>query len=180
LSLEEDLVAEIGHLRAFARSLSGNHATADDLVQETITKAWAKLDTFSEGTNLRAWLFTILRNTFLSLKRKRKREFEDVDGMHAAMLVQPPEQHAKLDLADFRRACAKLPNDQYEALILVGAAGFSYDEAASICGCAAGTIKSRVSRARKRVEELLGGDLADGGEMGSANRSGVAVHGDSL
>jgi len=167
LSLEDDLVAEIGHLRAFARSLARNSATADDLVQDTVTKAWAKLDSFQEGTNLRAWLFAILRNTFISLKRKRKREFEDVDGAQAARLVQAPQQHGALDLSDFRRACDALPDDQREALILVGAAGFTYDEAAKICGCAPGTMKSRVSRARTRITEILGyspGDIGASGE----------------
>lgn len=177
MSLEEDLIGEIGHLRAFARSLSGNAATADDLVQETVAKAWANLEKFKPGTNLRAWLFTILRNTFLSLKRKR--EFEDVDGVHAAQLVQPPEQHGALDLADFRRACAELPLDQREALILVGAAGFTYDEAATICGCAPGTVKSRVSRARKRVADLLGIDAGDAGGTGSEGASVAVGAGDA-
>jgi len=161
VALQDDLVAEIGHLRAFARSLTGDPVLADDLAQETITKAWVKLDTFQEGTNLRAWLFTILRNTFLSMKRKQKREFQDSDGVFAAQLVQLPEQASALELENLRAACMKLPDNQREALILVGAAGFTYDEAAKVCGCAPGTVKSRVSRARKRLEEIMDMEAGD-------------------
>ena len=155
MSLEEQLVAEVPNLRAFARSLAQNHAVADDLVQETILKAWRNLERYQTGTNLRAWLFTILRNTFISLKRKYKREVEDVDGVHAARNVQNAEQDGAMALADFRRALGTLPIEQREAIVLVGAEGFTYDEAAKICGCASGTVKSRVSRARKSLSALL-------------------------
>ena len=162
-SLEEQLIAEVPSLRAFARSLAQDHATADDLVQETILKAWSKLDSFEDGTNLRAWLFTILRNTFFSLKRKVRREVEDVDGAHAAKLVQLPRQEGAMELAKFRTALARLPDDQREALVLVGAAGFTYEEAAAICGCAVGTMKSRINRARDRLSSLL--SLDDGSPL---------------
>lgn len=161
MSLEHQLIAEVPNLRAFARSLAQNHAVADDLVQETVLKAWAKIDSYQPGTNMRAWLFTILRNTFISLKRKRKREVEDADGAHAAQIVQIPEQDGAMELADFRRALSELPLDQREAIVLVGAEGFTYDEAAEICGCASGTIKSRVNRARARLSELLHLDPED-------------------
>ena len=119
-------------------------------------KAWAKFDTFQEGTNLRAWLFTILRNEFYSQVRKRGREVEDAEGTYAARLASQPAQGGHMDMRDFREALSELPADQREALILVGASGFSYEEAAEICECAVGTIKSRVSRARTRLTELLG------------------------
>ncbi len=154
-ALREDLLASIPNLRAFAVSLAGNSERADDLVQETLMKAWAKFDTFQEGTNLRAWLFTILRNEFYSQVRKRGREVEDAEGTYAARLASQPAQNGHMDMSDFREALAQLPADQREALILVGASGFSYEEAADICECAVGTIKSRVSRARTRLGELL-------------------------
>lgn len=154
-ALRDDLLASIPNLRAFAVSLTGSSERADDLVQETLMKAWAKFHTFQEGTNLRAWLFTILRNEFYSQVRKRGREVEDAEGTYAARLASQPAQGGHMDLADFREALAELPADQREALILVGASGFSYEEAAEICQCAVGTIKSRVSRARTRLAELL-------------------------
>ena len=137
-------------------SLCGDIERADDLVQETLLKAWDHLESFQEGTNLRAWLFTILRNTYFSECRRRRREVEDRDGTKAAELAVHPGQHGHLDMQDFRRALNVLPPDQREALILVGAAGFSYEEAAAISGCAVGTIKSRVNRARSKLTELLG------------------------
>lgn len=157
--VRKGLVTAIPHLRAFAMSLCGRSALADDLVQETLTKAWAKADSYQDGTNLMAWLFTILRNEFYSHIRKRKREVEDVDGAEAAQLISAPAQMATLELGDFRAALATLPEDQREAIILVGASGFSYEEAADIMGCAVGTVKSRLSRARTRLTELLDGDV---------------------
>ena len=154
-SLREALVGEMTNLRAFAVSLCGDRERADDLVQETLFKAWNHLDSFREGTNLKAWLFTILRNTYFSERRKRRREVEDTDGSYAATLASRPEQHGHMDMQDFRAALKRLPDDQREALILVGAAGFSYEEAAEISGCAVGTIKSRVNRARNRLVEML-------------------------
>ena len=160
-SLRDALVGEMTNLRAFAVSLCGDRERADDLVQETLFKAWNHLDSFREGTNLKAWLFTILRNTYFSERRKRRREVEDADGSYANMLKTQPEQDSRVEFEEFRTALAKLPDDQREALILVGASGFSYEEAAAICGCAVGTIKSRVNRARNRLCELLGIEGSD-------------------
>jgi RNA polymerase sigma-70 factor (ECF subfamily) len=165
-SLREQLVAEIGSLRAFAVSLCGDKERADDLVQETLFKAWNHLESFKEGTNLKAWLFTILRNTYFSERRKRRREVEDADGAYAARLSTNPEQHGHMDMQDFRAALTQLPDDQREALILVGAAGFSYEEAAEISGCAVGTIKSRVNRARNRIATMLGLEPEESGTQG--------------
>jgi RNA polymerase sigma-70 factor (ECF subfamily) len=153
--LRDALVAQIGSLRAFAVSLCGNRDRADDLVQETLFKAWNHIESFKEGTNLKAWLFTILRNTYFSERRKRKREVEDADDKYAARLASAPEQHGHMDMKDFHAALVQLPADQREALILVGAAGFSYEEAAEISDCAVGTIKSRVNRARTRLADML-------------------------
>jgi RNA polymerase sigma-70 factor (ECF subfamily) len=152
---KRDLIAALPKLRAFAVSLIGNPDRADDLVQDTIMKAWAKQDSFEPGTNIKAWLFTILRNEFYSQMRKRGREVQDSDGIFTEQLSVHAAQYGSLDLQDFRKALEKLPDDQREAIILVGASGFSYEEAAEICDCAVGTIKSRVSRARTRLQELL-------------------------
>jgi RNA polymerase sigma-70 factor, ECF subfamily len=145
-------------LRAFARTLANDRDRADDLVQETVVKALSNLDRFRTGTNMRAWLFTILRNHFFSELRKHRREIADVDGTHAAHLTVKATQLEKLEFGDFRQALGKLSSEQREALVLVGPAGFSYDEAANICGCAVGTIKSRVNRARTRLAELVEGE----------------------
>jgi RNA polymerase sigma-70 factor (ECF subfamily) len=153
--LKSDLLAAIPRLRAFAVSLCGNPDRADDLVQETLVKAWSHLDSFVEGTNLPAWLFTILRNIYYSEYRKRRREVADSEGTMAARLATPPAQNGHMDFLDFRDALQKLPADQREALVLIGASGLSYEEAANICNCAVGTMKSRVNRARHRLIELL-------------------------
>jgi RNA polymerase sigma-70 factor (ECF subfamily) len=160
-SVREALLAAVPSLRAFAISLSGNVDRADDLVQETLLRALSHIDSFQPGTNLNAWLFTILRNLFHSEYRKRRREVEDSDGAYAARLSTQPEQGARLDLEDFKVALARLPPDQREVLLLVGASGFSYEEAAEICQCAVGTIKSRVNRARTRLAQLLAVDSVD-------------------
>src|SRR5215213_8215188 len=134
---------------------------ADDLVQETLLRALANIDSFQPGSNLPAWLFTILRNLFRSDYRKRRREVEDAEGNYAKTLKTQPAQNAHLEFEEFRQALEKLPQDQREALILVGASGFSYEDAAAICGCAVGTIKSRVNRARSKLSNLLYVDGAD-------------------
>jgi RNA polymerase sigma-70 factor (ECF subfamily) len=149
---------EIPRLRRYARALTRNIDRADDLVQETLLRAMANIQSFQPGTNLSAWLFTILRNLFHSEYRKRRREVEDPDGSYAGRLKVQPEQGSRLDFEDFRSALAKLPPDQREALLLVGAQGFSYEDAAQICGVAVGTIKSRVNRARSRLASLLAVD----------------------
>jgi RNA polymerase sigma-70 factor (ECF subfamily) len=160
-SLRDDILASVPSLRAFAISLSGNGDRADDLVQETLLRALANIDSFQPGSNLPAWLFTILRNLFRSDYRKRRREVEDADGSYAKTLKTQPAQNAHLEFEEFRAALDKLPQDQREALILVGASGFSYEDAAAICGCAVGTIKSRVNRARSKLSALL---YVDGAE----------------
>lgn len=169
----DELVSHLPALRAFALSLARNGAVADDLVQDTILKAWSNIDKFEEGTNLRAWLFTILRNTFYSARRKLTREVADSDGFHAARLAQKPDHDGRLAMADFRVAFALLPDEQREALILVGASGFSYEEAAEMCACAVGTIKSRANRGRKRLAQLL--QLKEGEELELTDRATVAV-----
>jgi RNA polymerase sigma-70 factor (ECF subfamily) len=163
-TLRDRMLAAVSSLRAFAISLTGNLDRADDLVQETLLRAWANIDRFERGTNLEAWLFTILRNLFHSEYRKRRREVEDADGAFAAKLRTQPDQQDHLDYEDFLTALAKLPPDQREALLLVGAQGMSYEEAAEVCNVPVGTIKSRVNRARSKLAELL--DLDSDTEIG--------------
>jgi RNA polymerase sigma-70 factor (ECF subfamily) len=163
-SVREAMLAAVPSLRAFAISLSGNVDRADDLVQETLLRALANIDSFEPGTNMSAWLFTILRNLFRSEYRKRRREVEDGDGRFAETLKSQAEQPSHVEFQEFRTALAKLPADQREALILVGASGFSYEEAAQICGCAIGTIKSRVNRARTHLAHLLA--IEDASDLG--------------
>jgi len=153
--IKADLLAAIPKLRAFAFSLCGRRSGADDLVQETLVRAWANIGAFVQGTNLAAWLFTILRNEFYSEFRRRRREVGDSEGQHAARLASLPTQDGHMAFLDFRDALAKLAADHREALILIGASGLSYEEAAQICGCAVGTMKSRVNRARARLAVLL-------------------------
>jgi RNA polymerase sigma-70 factor (ECF subfamily) len=154
------LVAYLPNLRAFGIALCGDADRADDLVQETMLKAWNSIASFEEGTNLRAWLFTILRNTYFSECRRRRREVPDEDGDYVARLSVAPAQQGRMDAQDLMRALGELTDDQREALILVGAEGFAYEEAAAICNCAVGTIKSRVNRARNRLTQILGLETA--------------------
>jgi RNA polymerase sigma-70 factor, ECF subfamily len=175
--LRATMLASVPNLRAFAISLSGNADRANDLVQETLLKAWAHRDSFEPGTNMQAWLFTILRNQFRSEYRKRRREVEDADGSHASTLTAPEGQTSHIEMEELKKALEQLPSDQREALILVGASGFSYEEASQICGCAVGTIKSRVNRARMRLAELLTldavpGDTSEPGGQMPASRFG--------
>jgi RNA polymerase sigma-70 factor (ECF subfamily) len=154
-ALRNRMLAAVPVLRDFAVSFTGNRDRVDDLVQDTFVWAWVNLHQFKRGTNLEAWLFTILRNLVHSDYRKRKHEVEDADGAFAARLKTHPDQQSHLDFEDFRAALATLPRDQGEALILVGAHGMSYEEAAEVCNAPVGTIKSRVNRARSRLTELL-------------------------
>lgn len=155
-AFKAELIELLPSMRAFARSLAHNAAQADDLVQDTLVKALANIERFEPGTNMRAWLFTILRNHYYSQLRKSKREVEDADGKFAARLSSRPEQDGSVDLEDFKVAFAQLAPDHREVLTLVGASGCSYEEAAQICGCAVGTIKSRVNRARRKLADILG------------------------
>ena len=159
----DELPDHLPALRAFAISLTRDATQADDLVQDTIVKAWSNFDKFTPGSNLRAWLFTILRNTFFSAKRKTKREVPDPDGIHTAGLYEKPAHDGRLAFSDFQTAFDKLSPQQREVLILVGASGFSYEEAAEMTGVAVGTVKSRANRARQKLCELL--DLKDGEGM---------------
>jgi RNA polymerase sigma-70 factor, ECF subfamily len=160
-SVRNVMLVAIPGLRIFAISLCGNLDRADDLVQETLMRALANIHSFEPGTNMSAWLFTILRNQFLSEYRKRRREVEDGSGVHSARLHSLPEQEGHVKMSEFQTALAKLPISHREALILVGALGFSYEEGAKICGFPIGTLKSRVNRARHRLAGLLSIKTAD-------------------
>ncbi|CTQ34773.1 RNA polymerase sigma factor [Jannaschia rubra] len=151
----EEMLDHLPALRAFALSLTRNGATADDMVQDTVVKAWTNMEKFKVGTNMRAWLFTILRNTYYSSRRKLNREVADPEGTMVASLSVKPDHDGHMNLTDFKKAFETLPDEQREALILVGASGHTYEEAADICGVAIGTIKSRANRGRARLTELL-------------------------
>jgi RNA polymerase sigma-70 factor (ECF subfamily) len=159
--LQKLLIATVPNLRAFANSLCGDPTRADDLVQDTLVKAWTNLASFEKGSNLKAWLFTILRNTYFSELRKRRREVEDADGAIAERMSVLPDQQVHMDLMDFKKAFAHLSDDQKEVLLLVGAEGFSYEEAAEITHAAVGTVKSRVNRARVALTKALALDADD-------------------
>lgn len=169
--------AAMPNLRAFAISLCRDVSRADDLVQETLLKAWSHRDSFEEGTNLRAWLFTILRNTFFSECRKLSRESQDDQGL-AMRLTTREEQQGHVDLADVMAALDRLSAEQREAITLIAAEGFSYKEAARISGCEIGTIKSRVNRGRKRLADLVGvrGPEDYGPEASPADLNGHAFN----
>ena len=173
LDPRDELVTHLGVLRAFALSLCRNSSTADDLVQETVMKAWKSIGSFEKGTNMRAWLFTILRNTYYTVHRKSAREVGDSDGQFAATLSVKPDHDGRLAMTDFLVAFDQLPDEQREAITLVGASGFAYHEAAEMCGVATGTMKSRVNRARIRLVELL--DLADDDSMELTDKGTMAV-----
>lgn len=173
---QEEMLEHLQSLRAFAMSLVRDRSEADDLVQETIARAWANIDSFKPGTNMRAWLFTILRNHFYTIRRKRKREVRDEDGEMVQRLAVGPDHDGRLALEEFKDAFAQLRDEQREALLLVGVSGFSCEEAAAMCGCAPGTIKSRASRGRKRLSELL--NLADGESPVSFDAKTLSVIGD--
>jgi RNA polymerase sigma-70 factor, ECF subfamily len=161
--VKADILEAIPHLRAFAISLTGDLDRADDLVQEAIVRGLSHLDSFTPGTNMQAWLFTILRNQFHTGYRKRRREVEDPDGQYAAKLAAAPSQDAYINLKDLGTALLQIPVEQREAVLLV-AGGISYEEAAQICGVAIGTIKSRVNRARHALAERL--SIADTEDIG--------------
>ena len=149
------LAGVIPHLRAYGRSLSGNPDLADDLTQDTMVKAWASRDRFERGTSIKAWTFVILRNTFLSQMRRNKFVGEYDEAAVERTMSTRASQEDSGEMADLQRGLMELPQDQREALILVGAGGLSYEEAASICDCALGTMKSRVSRARAALEMIM-------------------------
>jgi RNA polymerase sigma-70 factor (ECF subfamily) len=142
-------------MRSFALSLCRDEQQADDLVQEALVKGWQRRDSFEQGTNLRAWLFTILRNNYVSEVRRKNLMPVEASNDCVERLSEHPAQPAHIDLQDFAAGLGKLEPAQREALILVGAEGFTYEEAAQICGVAVGTIKSRVNRARRHLVKLL-------------------------
>lgn len=154
-AFKRELTEVIPHLRAFARGLCGRSDMADDLVQEALLKAWAARDRFEPGTSMRAWTFVILRNAYLTDMRRNRFRGEYDDALAERLLTAPPEQEEPVHLADLHRALLTLPAERREALLLVGAGGFSYEEAAQICGCAVGTIKSRVGRARAALTAMV-------------------------
>ncbi len=170
---KRDLVKLIPHLRAFARTLCGDATAADDLAQDAVMKAWDARASFQIGTNMKAWTFMILRNQFYSEKRRswRQSQLDQEAAERTLVAVDDPEAPVALD--EMRLALGMLPNEQREALILVGAGGFAYEEAAEICGCAVGTVKSRVSRARRALHSILeaGAYDRDGAPAGDAMRS---------
>ena len=155
---ERDLVALIPHLRAFSRMLCGKRAIAEDMAQEALAKAWRARANFEPGTNLKAWLFTILRNEFYSHARRAWRETHWDSDLGESIAGPPGEQEWTMELSDTARALSELPDSQRKALILIAAGGFSYEDAAEISGIPAGTVKSRVARARVALSKILDGD----------------------
>jgi RNA polymerase sigma-70 factor (ECF subfamily) len=172
-AFKAELVTLIPHLRAFARTLTGDPTAADDLAQEAMMKAWDARASYQMGTNMKAWTFMILRNQFYSEKRRswRQSQLDQEAAERTLVAVDDPEAPVALD--ELRQALKTLPEEQREALILVGAGGFAYEEAAEICGCAVGTVKSRVSRARRALLTTLekGGYSRDGKAAGDAMRT---------
>jgi RNA polymerase sigma-70 factor (ECF subfamily) len=153
-ALQSAMLAAVPDMRAFALSLCHRRDHVDDLVQETLLRALINIESF-KGGNMTAWLLTILRNNFLNEYRKSRREVSDAGEYFVGTMTSQPDQDGHLQLDEFRRALAQLPDDQREAVVLVGGAGLSYEEAAQICRCAVGTIKSRVFRGRARLAALM-------------------------
>jgi RNA polymerase sigma-70 factor (ECF subfamily) len=175
-AFKRELVGLIPHLRAFARTLCGDPTAADDLAQEAMLKAWDARTSFQLGTNMKAWTFMILRNQFYSEKRRSWRSTQLDQEAAERTLVAADNPEAPVALDELRLALQSLPHEQREALVLVGAGGFAYEEAAEICGCAVGTVKSRVSRARRALQAALesGQYERDGGAAGDAMTSILA------
>ena len=173
---KRELVHLIPHLRAFARTLTGDPTAADDLAQDAMMKAWDARASYQMGTNMKAWTFMILRNQIYSEKRRSWRSTQRDQEAAERTLVAVDDPEAPVALDELRQALNTLPEEQREALILVGAGGFAYEEAAEICQCAVGTVKSRVSRARKALAATLerGGYGRDGRAAGDAMRSILA------
>lgn len=166
-AFKAELVALIPHLRAFARTLAGDPTSADDLAQDAMMKAWDARESYQMGTNMKAWTFMILRNQFYSEKRRSWRQTQLDQEAAERTLVAVDDPAAPVALDELRLGLGMLPAEQREALVLVGAGGFAYEEAADICGCAVGTVKSRVSRARRALQGIL--------ESGSYKRDGASA-----
>ena len=171
-AFKRELTGVIPHLRAFARGLCGRADMADDLVQETLLKAWAARERFEPGTSMRAWTFVILRNAYLTDMRRNRFRGEYDETVAERILTAPADQEEPVHLADLHRALLTLPEERREALLLVGAGGFSYEEAAQICGCAVGTIKSRVGRARAALTSMI-----EDGDIPQRSSEDVSAHG---
>jgi RNA polymerase sigma-70 factor, ECF subfamily len=165
-SIEDEVLTCLPHLRAFARSLTGSRDQADDLAQEAVLRALTAAHRFTLGTNFKAWIFAILRNLYFSELRRNRHILQPIEAAEGAAAPTMPAQQAGLEFDDFKRAFNTLPAEQREALALVGGDGFKYDEAAAICGCAVGTIKSRVARGRRELERLVGADEPVAGPVG--------------
>jgi|HubBroStandDraft_1064217.scaffolds.fasta_scaffold410454_1 RNA polymerase sigma-70 factor (ECF subfamily) len=180
-AFRRELVGLIPHLRAFARTLCGDPTAADDLAQDAMLKAWDARASFEMGTNMKAWTFMILRNQFYSEKRRswRQTQLDQEAAERTLVAVDDPEAPVALD--ELRQGLAMLPIEQREALVLVGAGGFAYEEAAAICECAVGTVKSRVSRARRALQGILesGAYTRDGSAAGEA-MSSILAHAERL
>ena len=164
-AFQSALVAIIPQLRAFARSLCRDATEAEDLAQEAVARAWVNRARFEMGTNIKAWAFMILRTQFYSDKRRSWRSVPLDPEVAAQTLVAVDSPSGNLELDELRRALSMIPDEQREALILIGAGGLSYEEASEICGVAIGTMKSRVSRARDRLALIYAtGEIVDDGQ----------------
>jgi len=172
------MLAAIPDLHGFAISLCRRADRADDLVQEALLHAIDKIESFTPGTNISAWLFTILRNNFCNQFRKARREVADSDCSLIGTMTAQPEQESWMRFAEFRMALAELPHDQREALLLVGVSGVSYDEAAEICGCPVGTIRSRINRGRIKLARMLSIEAAE--DLGPDKATQAALSGGRL
>jgi RNA polymerase sigma factor (sigma-70 family) len=171
VAFKRELTGVIPHLRAFARGLCGRPDLADDLVQEALLKAWAAQERFEPGTSMRAWTFVILRNAYLTDMRRNRFRADYDEAVAERILVAPAAQEGPMHLSDMHRALLTLPPERREALLLVGAGGFSYEEAAKICGCAVGTIKSRVGRARAALTLMI-----ENGQIPHRSTSDAVAH----
>ena len=180
-AFKKELVAHIPLLRAFARTLTGDATAADDLAQDAMMKAWDARASFQMGTNMKAWTFMILRNQFYSEKRRSWRQSQLDQEAAERTLVAVDDPSAPLALDELRRALQELPPEQREALVLVGAGGFAYEEAAEICHCAVGTVKSRVSRARRALQATLeGGQYNQDGRAAGEAMGAILAEADRL
>lgn len=161
VEVQRSVVALIPPLRGFARSITRDAGEADDLLQETLLRALANLHQFTPGTNLKAWLFTILRNTHIATAKKRSRERTLTASVAAEDVGAAPPQKWLAATGAMKDALDQLPNDQREVVVLIGGLGFSYEECVEVCGCAMGTVKSRLNRARARLATILGAESVD-------------------
>ncbi len=166
--IDRDILDCLPNLRAYARALARNVDQADDLVQDAIVRALGAASQYLPGTNFKGWIFTILRNGYFNELRRNRGSIRPIEAADLEVYSTPADQQAGLEFDDFHRVFSLLPAEQREALVLVGAEGYAYGEAAVICNCPIGTIKSRVGRARSELKRML--DL-EGGEMPARQRN---------